>query len=236
MRPIRATAMTVTLTIVAAALGIAAGKSTGLSSLLTGVATSHNRTTGAALACSQPNMRPTPLLEMDKRERKVLGLTSTSTSSSSHAASSPTAIGPTNTCASYYSGGRRITVQGTGTLPKPTSFIQKSASQGLFDSSTGALYRIAGINMYWLCQDENVPGVKAGAPTDKSRIREGLAIAVAMGCNTVRATSCGASTGNQFAIEPELNSFGNWDVHDYVIFSAREYGLRVTTTCLNWGT
>jgi mannan endo-1,4-beta-mannosidase len=81
--------------------------------------------------------------------------------------------------------------------------------------------------MYWLCQDENVPGVIPGTPTSKTRIREALAIAVAMGANTIRIISCGTSVGTPYSIESSLNKFGNWDSSDYVIFAAREYGLRV---------
>jgi len=59
------------------------------------------------------------------------------------------------------------------------------------------------------------------------RVREALAIAVAMGANTVRLTSCGVSVGGANSIEPTLGNYGNWDTHDYVIWAAGQYGLRV---------
>lgn len=86
------------------------------------------------------------------------------------------------------------------------------------------------MNIYWICQDENV--VPVGGATDKGRIREALAIAVAMGSNTIRIISCSTSVGNQYSIEPSYNSFSaagsaNWDTRDYVIYAAGQYGLRV---------
>ena len=63
-------------------------------------------------------------------------------------------------------------------------------------------------------------------------MREALAIAVAMGANTVRLTSCGVSVGSANSLEPTLGNFADdssdvWDIHSYVIFAAGEYGLRV---------
>lgn len=80
-----------------------------------------------------------------------------------------------------------------------------------------------------LCNDENIAGVPKGYYTNKIRVREALAIAVAMGANSVRLMSCGVSLANQYAVEPRLGSFGSlqWDIHDYVIHAAGEYGLRV---------
>lgn len=91
---------------------------------------------------------------------------------------------------------------------------------------------MVGPNIYWLCQDENGQG-PVGAPTTKERVREALAIAVAMGANTIRALSCGISVGNQYSIEPTLGQFGNWDIHDYVIYAAGQYGLRVIMTLVD---
>lgn len=67
-----------------------------------------------------------------------------------------------------------------------------------------------------------------------------------MGANTVRLTSCGTSVGYPFSIEPARGVWANetyvssflcfgsttlswtqWDVYDYALFAAREYGLRV---------
>ncbi|KAM0754027.1 glycoside hydrolase [Meredithblackwellia eburnea MCA 4105] len=146
----------------------------------------------------------------------------------------PAAAGPTTaptiekrtTCAAKYAPGG-TTITGTGTLPKPTTFVSKSGQGLVLD---GKSYRIAGPNMYWLCNDENVAPVDYY--TDKGRVREALAIAVAMGANTVRLTSCGTSTGSQYSIEPTRASFAaataaQWDIHDYVIYAAGQYGLRV---------
>jgi mannan endo-1,4-beta-mannosidase len=59
------------------------------------------------------------------------------------------------------------------------------------------------------------------------RVKEALAIAVAMGGNTVRLTSCGTSVGSSYSVEPSLGQFTNWDIRDYVIYAAGKYGLRV---------
>lgn len=94
-------------------------------------------------------------------------------------------------------------ITGTGNLPKPTSFVKRSTS-GLGLTLDGSPFRVAGtseftlvaestfnllivnfIDIYWLCNDENIGIVNSY--TDKSRIREALAIAVAMGANTVRS-------------------------------------------------
>lgn len=90
------------------------------------------------------------------------------------------------TCASAYVAPTMIT--GTGTLPKPTSFVRKKVSRGQALVGDGNLpYVIVGPNIYWLCQDENYGPL--GSYTDKGRVREALAIAVAMGANTVRPFS-----------------------------------------------
>ncbi|GAA5932528.1 hypothetical protein JCM10213_005341 [Rhodosporidiobolus nylandii] len=111
-------------------------------------------------------------------------------------AATTTAAPAATTCAPTYTGGA-TTVRGTGTLPKPTQFVSRQGQQLRVG---GQNYRIVGQNIYWLCSDENVPPV--GAPPTKTRVREALAIAVAMGANTL-------------------------DIRDYVLYAAREYGLRV---------
>ena len=58
----------------------------------------------------------------------------------------PTTTSTTNTCAPSYTGGQ-TTVTGTGTLPKPTSFVAKNGLQLQLD---GRPYRIVGPNAYWL--------------------------------------------------------------------------------------
>ncbi|GAA6021591.1 hypothetical protein JCM10207_005077 [Rhodosporidiobolus poonsookiae] len=135
-----------------------------------------------------------------------------------------TTASPTPTCAAAYKGAAS-TVKGTGTLPKPTAFVKRSGTKLELGSKE---YRIAGPNIYWLCSDENVNG---GAPPDKARVREAMAIAVAMGANTIRAHTCGISVGpnNAYNLEPANGVWndGLWDIRDYVLYAAREYGLRV---------
>jgi len=84
-------------------------------------------------------------------------VTSASLASAYSATPTPT------TCASQYTGGA-TTISGTGTLPKPTAFVQRSGEQLTLG---GATFRIVGPNIYWLCQDENISGVAKGTPTDK---------------------------------------------------------------------
>lgn len=116
-------------------------------------------------------------------------------------------------------------ITGTGTLPKPTSFVSRNG-QGLY--LDGSPYRIVGPNIYWLCNDENVfslnaptdKGVSPNPPSDEDvlkrslsqRVREALAIAVAMGGNTLRLTSCSTSVGSQYSVEPSLGQFSNANV------------------------
>ncbi|SCV72577.1 BQ2448_4114 [Microbotryum intermedium] len=94
----------------------------------------------------------------------------------------------------------------------------------------GEPFRPVGPNIYWLCNDENLSCLPKGYYTDKSRIREALAAAVAMGANTIRLNSCGISTGFPQAVQPTLHTYGTdeqLDIHDYVIYAAGEYGLKV---------
>ncbi|GAA5834472.1 hypothetical protein JCM11251_007017 [Rhodosporidiobolus azoricus] len=128
------------------------------------------------------------------------------------------------------------TIAGTGTLPKPTGFVRKRANRGQELVGDGnQRYVIVGPNMYWLCQDENYGPV--GSYTDKARVREALAIAVAMGANTIRVLSCGISVGpnNPYNLEPGYQVFNQaaWDIRDYVLYAAREYGLRVIMTMVD---
>ncbi|GAA5820854.1 hypothetical protein JCM3770_007269 [Rhodotorula araucariae] len=137
------------------------------------------------------------------------------------------------TCAPPYAATSMIT--GTGTLPRPTSFVKKVGLKDKYLSLDGQPFIIVGPNIYWLCQDENYGPL--GSYTDKGRIREALAIAVAMGANTIRALTCGISVGtylgkNPYNLEPAFGQINQaaWDVRDYVLFAAREYGLRVIMT------
>ncbi|KAM0756090.1 glycoside hydrolase [Meredithblackwellia eburnea MCA 4105] len=151
---------------------------------------------------------------------------STTSANSTSSGATPTTTGNVTTCATLYSA--KIQINGTGTLPKPTSFVQKDPnSQNLLLDNKP--YRIVGPNIYWLCSDENVPGSPKGPPPSKGRIREALAAAVAMGANTIRVPSCGNNVGSPYSLEPQLNTFNytNYLINDYVLFAAREYGLRV---------
>ncbi|BGP37278.1 hypothetical protein JCM10449v2_001183 [Rhodotorula kratochvilovae] len=150
--------------------------------------------------------------------------TSTTTTSKTTTSAAPTTTTPS--CAPRYTGA--TTISGTGTLPKPTAFVKRAAgSQKL--TLSGREYRIVGPNIYWLCQDENNGPV--GSPPDKGRVREALAMAVAMGATTIRVHSCSISVGpnNPYNLEPRAGYFNDsaWDARDYALFAAREYGLRV---------
>ncbi|GAA6004062.1 uncharacterized protein JCM10292_005861 [Rhodotorula paludigena] len=142
-------------------------------------------------------------------------------------AAAATTTRPASTCAPSYTAGD-TTISGTGTLPKPTSFVKRPKDSQLLTLDDKP-YRIVGPNIYWLCQDENLGPV--GSPPSKGRIREALAIAVAMGANTVRVHTCGISVGpaNEWNLNPEPGVFREsaWDIRDYVIYAAREYGLRL---------
>ncbi|GAA5975665.1 hypothetical protein JCM10908_005235 [Rhodotorula pacifica] len=145
-----------------------------------------------------------------------------------NAGNNPLAATPT-TCAPTYTAPNMI--MGTGTLPKPSSFIRKGF-RDQFLNLDGLPFTIVGPNIYWICQDENYGPV--GSYTDKGRVREALAIAVAMGANTIRLHSCGISTGNYYGqnpynLNPGLYQFNDaaWDIRDYVIYAAGQYGLRV---------
>ncbi|GAA5985766.1 hypothetical protein JCM10908_007105 [Rhodotorula pacifica] len=150
----------------------------------------------------------------------------TKTKTSSHGvttSSSPSTCAPAYTAASM--------IHGTGTLPKPTAFVSKASNSPQLKLGNKD-FTVVGPNIYWLCQDENYGSI--GSYTDKRRVREALAIAVAMGANTVRLSSCGISTGdydgkNPYNLEPQEGVFNSpaWDIRDYVLFAAREYGLRV---------
>ncbi|GAA5834464.1 hypothetical protein JCM11251_007015 [Rhodosporidiobolus azoricus] len=146
--------------------------------------------------------------------------TTTSTSSRSTTTSQTAA-----SCAPRYTGAT-TTIVGTGTLPKPTAFVKRSGQQLKLSNAN---YRIVGPNIYWLCSDEN--DKPWAAPPDKGRVREAMAIAVAMGANTIRVHTCGISVGlnSPYSLMPSRNTFQEslWDIRDYVLYAAREYGLRV---------
>ncbi|GAA5973883.1 hypothetical protein JCM11641_001199 [Rhodosporidiobolus odoratus] len=139
---------------------------------------------------------------------------------------------PATTCAPSYVAPTMIT--GTGTFAKPSSFAKKTArSQQI--TVDGQRFNIVGPNIYWLCSDENVAPL--GAPPDKGRIREALAIAVAMGANTIRTLTCGISVGpgTPYNYEQTYRKFNQdaFEIRDYVLYAAREYGLRVIMTMVD---
>ncbi|GAA6021428.1 hypothetical protein JCM11491_006706 [Sporobolomyces phaffii] len=169
-------------------------------------------------------VRPTPTTSSDTA---VVPSASPTAAAYTGASSNALAAAANSTCAPSYTGGT-FTISGTGTLPAPTGFVTKLArTQQL--SVNGQNYKIVGPNIYWLCQDENYGPV--GSYTDKGRIREALAAAVAMGATTIRSHSCGISVGpnNPYQLEPKWNQFNDaaWDTRDYAIYAAGRYGLRV---------
>ncbi|GAA5830082.1 hypothetical protein JCM11251_006867 [Rhodosporidiobolus azoricus] len=150
--------------------------------------------------------------------------TTTTTTTTRTTTTTTTSTTPAVTCAPRWTADS--TIRGTGTLPKPTSFVTRSGQQLKLENKN---YRIVGPNIYWLCSDEN--DKPWAAPPDKGRVREAMAIAVAMGANTIRVHTCGISVGTNspFNLMPSRNTFQDslWDIRDYVLYAAREYGLRV---------
>ena len=132
----------------------------------------------------------------------------------------PTPTGRPSTCAPFIQNAPS-TIYGTGTLPKPTQFVYRDWQQ-LKVSGSNQVYRPVGPNIYWLGLDENV-GI---AYPSKQRIREAMAMTVAMGGNTIRAHTLGISVGCPLCVWPSLYNTNNnaFDSIDYAIFAAREYG------------
>ncbi|GAA94324.1 glycoside hydrolase family 5 protein [Mixia osmundae IAM 14324] len=156
---------------------------------------------------------------------KATSTTKATAASSSKAVTATTAT-PSSTCPVTYTEGA-TTIAGTGTLPKPTAFVKRSGQNLLLN---GKNYRMAGPNVYWLGLDENVQ--PSPSYPDKGRVREAMAIAVAMGANTIRALSLGISYGNSLSLMPSLNTYNAqaWDAIDYAVYAAGQYGLRVIIT------
>lgn len=61
----------------------------------------------------------------------------------------------TTTCAPTYTDSS-VTISGTGTLPKPSTFVVRDGTRLLLD---GQPFSAVGPNAYWLCQDENLEPV-----------------------------------------------------------------------------
>ncbi|GAA6027900.1 hypothetical protein JCM8097_001772 [Rhodosporidiobolus ruineniae] len=105
-------------------------------------------------------------------------------------------------------------------MPRPSTFIVRSKNKLYLD---GNEFRIAGPNIYWLGLDENVN--YAVSYPSHSRIREAMAMTVALGGNTIRAHTLGVSK----TLWPKAyqTNTAAWDTIDYSIYAAREYGLRL---------
>ncbi|GAA6014116.1 hypothetical protein JCM10207_006101 [Rhodosporidiobolus poonsookiae] len=105
-------------------------------------------------------------------------------------------------------------------LPKPSTFVTRTKNKLYLD---GEEFRITGPNIYWLGLDENVNW--AVSYPGHSRIREAMAMTVAMGGNTIRAHTLGVSK----TLWPTAYNTNEdaWDTIDYSIYAAREYGLRL---------
>ncbi|GAA5940708.1 hypothetical protein JCM10213_004294 [Rhodosporidiobolus nylandii] len=109
---------------------------------------------------------------------------------------------------------------GAAFMPKPSTFVTRSKNKLYLD---GSEFRITGPNIYWLGLDENVNS-QVSYP-GKTRIREAMAMTVAMGGNTIRSHTLGVSK----TLWPKAYQTNEaaWDTIDYSIYAAREYGLRL---------
>ncbi|TNY24545.1 glycoside hydrolase superfamily [Rhodotorula diobovata] len=136
---------------------------------------------------------------------------------------------PASTCQPQYTNTAGGAVYGPGLgdfnfLPRPSTFVKRSGNKLTLDGET---YRIVGPNIYWLGLDENV-NWKVTYPS-KQRVREAMAITVAMGGNTIRSHTLGVSTGHSKTLWPDAWNTNNdaFDSIDYAIYAARNYGLRL---------
>ncbi|KAM0754756.1 glycoside hydrolase [Meredithblackwellia eburnea MCA 4105] len=152
---------------------------------------------------------------------------SSATSSKNSALTLPTP--PSSSCATMYTDISSGAVYGPGLgdfpmSPRPSTFVKRSGAKLTLDGET---YRMVGPNIYWLGLDENV--IPNPSYPDKGRVREAMAITVAMGGNTIRSHTLGISTGNSLSLWPSngKTNAAAWDSIDYAIFAARNYGLRL---------
>ncbi|KAK4058341.1 hypothetical protein OIO90_000499 [Microbotryomycetes sp. JL221] len=155
--------------------------------------------------------------------------TTTTTAAPSSAPTLPGSPGPE--CFARYTNIDSGAVYGPGLgtfpmSPRPTSFVSRTfgQSQLMLD---GQVYRVVGPNIYWLGLDENVS--PSPSYPSRGRVREAMAIAVAMGANTVRSHTLGISTGNQYSVWPKAWQTNDkaFEAIDYAIWAARNYGLRL---------
>ncbi|KAM0746042.1 glycoside hydrolase [Meredithblackwellia eburnea MCA 4105] len=142
-------------------------------------------------------------------------------------ASSSSSCLPTPTVASTFT----ISSPSQLSLPSayPTTRIKRNGTR-LYDED-GTEFKAVGANIYWLGLDENV-SPSPSWPT-KGRVQEVLAVASAMGANTIRSTTLGVSVGTSFSVLGNTSlssSFANQDalaVIDWAVWSAGSYGMRL---------
>ena len=138
----------------------------------------------------------------------------------------------------------RATVRGTPAhsavirtaVPRPTTrwslvpvgdqFVTRSGSKLLL---AGRPWRFAGINMYWLGLDENVPDAAGATYPTHAAVDNGFAAAARLGVRLVRSTSLGVSVGSPRSLEPALGRFNDsaFAAIDYAVADARAHGLRL---------
>lgn len=158
--------------------------------------------------------------------------TSEAASTTSKAAATPPVLylppPPSGNCVGQYKDTSSGAVYGPGLgdfpmSPRPSSFVTRSGSSLYLD---GKPFRIAGpseslhrciwihrlierplADIYWLGLDENV--VPNPSYPSHGRVREAMAITVAMGANTIRSHTLGVSTGNSLSIWPKNGQTNN---------------------------
>ncbi|GAA5840838.1 hypothetical protein JCM9279_001235 [Rhodotorula babjevae] len=170
-----------------------------------------------------PKWTPTALLAtiVTRAPTKTSSASATKTSTVALTLPAP----PASTCQPQYTNTAGGAVYGPGLgsfnfLPRPSTFVKRSGNKLTLDGDT---YRIVGPNIYWLGLDENV-NWQVSYPS-KQRVREAMAITVAMGGNTIRSHTLGVSK----TLWPDAWSTNNaaFDPIDYAIYAARNYGLRL---------
>ncbi|CDR37878.1 RHTO0S03e00562g1_1 [Rhodotorula toruloides] len=181
-------------------------------------------TNGTSTAAKPSTAPPSPAISASKTASAAT--TTKSTVGGSLVLPAP----PASTCATpYYGVAGTSAVYGPGLgdfpmLPRPSTFVKRSGNKLVLDGET---YRIVGPNIYWLGLDENV--YPSPSYPSHGRIREAMAITVALGGNTIRSHTLGISTGNSYSLWPSAWKTNNkaFDTIDYSIWAARNYGLRL---------
>ncbi|GAA5975744.1 hypothetical protein JCM10908_005267 [Rhodotorula pacifica] len=136
---------------------------------------------------------------------------------------------PSSTCATFYTNteGGGVYAAQVGNVPwspRPSTFVVRGGNKLYLD---GEEFRIVGPNIYWLGLDENINWTPSYP--SHGRIREAMAISVAMGSTTVRSHTLGVSTGHPLTLWPTAynTNAAAWETIDYSIWAARNYGLRL---------